>query len=161
MRKQGSKIKHNRYKTEAKKNYLKTRKLKALFPSLFVCSSFALALEETNISFIYKLLGNKNFYQTGSFQGEKNFLVSNRHQDKFYKKTAKRCHLKKLNSKHEIFIERDKIRNQSIEETLKFFSQSKKIRTTTYKGRFVQRKFFYTILNTVSFFCGIPQDSYS
>lgn len=59
-------------------------------------------------------------------QGEKDFVVSNNYQNKFCEKTAQCCQLKKLAGKHDLFLEKDKIRNQAIAEILKFFSQNAK-----------------------------------
>lgn len=58
-------------------------------------------------------------------QAEKEVLVSNKYQDSFCEKIPKRCYVKKLTGRHEHFLETDIVRNKAIQETIRFFSQTR------------------------------------
>ncbi len=57
-------------------------------------------------------------------QAESEYLVSNPHQSQFCQKIPECCHIEKIPGRHEHFMERDKYRDQAIQKTLKFFSES-------------------------------------
>ena len=57
-------------------------------------------------------------------QSEKEKLVSNSHQDQFCKIIPDVCRIQTLPGRHEHFMEIDNIRDQAIQETLNFFSET-------------------------------------
>ena len=59
-------------------------------------------------------------------QAEQDVVVSNELHKKFCETIPQNCDLKIFPGKHDLFIEKDKVRNQVIEATLTFFSENKK-----------------------------------
>lgn len=57
-------------------------------------------------------------------QAESEYLVSNPHQNQFCRQTPECCHIEKIPGRHEHFMETDKHRDQAIQKTLDFFSES-------------------------------------
>ena len=61
-------------------------------------------------------------------QSEHEFFVSNKSQHFFCEANPTCCHIKKIDGKHEIFLEADQQRNQAIEISIGFFLNSEKYR---------------------------------
>ena len=59
-------------------------------------------------------------------QASKDYFVSNKHQDFFCGKIPNCCHIEKISGKHELFMEKDKVRNKAIRQTMRFFLNSAK-----------------------------------
>ena len=58
-------------------------------------------------------------------QGEEDIVVSNKQSKEFCKIIPQNCELKTFAGKHDLFMEKDSIRNQMISEMLQFFSKHK------------------------------------
>ena len=58
-------------------------------------------------------------------QAEQDVVVSNDHHKKFCEAIPQNCELKIFSGKHDLFIEKDKIRDQVIADVMRFFSQQK------------------------------------
>ena len=59
-------------------------------------------------------------------QGEQDVVVSNEQSKEFCKVIPQNCELKIFDGKHELFIEKDPVRDQVIAEVLQFFSKHKR-----------------------------------
>lgn len=91
-------------------------------------ASFRWLFESTKTG--YKLMKKNNIKKIKIpvliLQGEKDFVISNDHHNKFCERIPECCRLKKLHGKHEHFFEKDEIRSKAIQEVLEFFSKYKK-----------------------------------
>ncbi|MCY4512855.1 MAG: alpha/beta hydrolase [Bdellovibrionales bacterium] len=77
-----------------------------------------------------QLMKKKRIHQIATpfliLQSEKDRLVSNEHHHSFCDRIPDCCHITQIAGKHELFLEKDKPRNEAIETVISFFLNSKK-----------------------------------
>ena len=59
-------------------------------------------------------------------QSEEEYFVSNEYHHFFCEMIPDCCHINKISGKHELFLEKDKPRNEAIEALMSFFLNSEK-----------------------------------